>query len=205
MSAACSNSFESSTSPSASDLIPVHYYTSRLEKTRRPGSSDIEDRAWRADLRALILKDLAQGAFGTRRHRISGPNVSYALTYQIDMPDEALCRFALDPTGVLDDPDTPTLFEVFECAKIWISGPQSSDVEAISSRNMIQQGKTQIKCNGDTINHFAFPQCSISRVPRTYSTIPTPNSLPKATPYSGTKGSRRIAWHHPRGLSGDDG
>ena len=107
----------------------MHYYTSRLGKTRGSGSPDIEDRAWRADLRVLILKDVAQGAFGTRQHRIDvGPGLSYALTYHIDMPDEALSRFARDPTGILDDPETPTLFEVFECTKIWISCNPHSNV-----------------------------------------------------------------------------
>lgn len=106
----------------AASLTPVHYYTSPPNNAEDTGCTVVDSRTWRADLRVLLLKDVACGSFGTRQHRV--PNSSsppYTIVYHINMEREALQRFACDPFGILDDENTPTLFEVFQATSIWIS------------------------------------------------------------------------------------
>ncbi|KAF9517141.1 hypothetical protein BS47DRAFT_571820 [Hydnum rufescens UP504] len=221
MSATISTSFESSNFFSGRDFIPVHYYSPpRLEKTQGKWISGLEDRTWRADLRMLILKDLAKGALGTRQHRIDGPILSYTLTYQIRMPDDALYRFARDPTGALDDPDTPTLFQIFECTKIWVSCPQTSSVVSHSNHQMTEElatfpgshAEAEVAC---AIIHQANSDSSENRKAVTFhlpSAHPTPrlssnylafNTYHKATPYPRAEELQGIVRQAPRELKDD--
>jgi len=142
-------------SPNFKGYTPTRYYPS---STSEPFSSasincvpwkEQFDCTWRADLRVLMLRDLTAGRYGFQHHRISsrlsasaskgGSSVStgssfYGLIYHIDMDVEMLKKVADDPNGVLDDPDVPTLFEVFECMRIWICLEPEAKHEDVSKQ-----------------------------------------------------------------------
>ncbi len=123
----------------------TRYYPSITSESFPSGASssahcvpwkELFDCTWRADLRVWMLRDLTAGRYGFQHHRIemhhpssssasrtTGPDPLtsfYDLIYHIDMDVDTLKKVAKDPNGVLDDPEVPTLFQVFEHTRIWI-------------------------------------------------------------------------------------
>ncbi|KAF8329365.1 uncharacterized protein EI90DRAFT_1384766 [Cantharellus anzutake] len=114
---------------------PTRYYPSPSAEVLQSTPADcapwkeLFDCTWRADLRVLMLRDLSAGRYGFQHHRIPRASASaarmsaspsYDIIYHIDMDADTLRKVAKDPGGVLDDPEVPSLFEVFERMRIWI-------------------------------------------------------------------------------------
>ena len=140
-------------SPNFNGYTPTRYYPSSTSEPFSLASINCVPWkeqfhcTWRADLRVLMLRDLTAGRYGFQHHRISRPSASaskgssvsnpssfYDLIYHIDMDVDTLKKVADDPNGVLDDPDVPTLFEVFECMRIWICLDPEAKHEDVSEQ-----------------------------------------------------------------------
>lgn len=76
---------------------------------------------WRRKFEELALADIHRSRFGPRRHLLSP--FSFSLTYRLDVSPLILHRVGCHPYGgpVDDLYETPTLHEVLEDAKVWIT------------------------------------------------------------------------------------
>lgn len=78
------------------------------------------ERIWVADLTLTILKDVRQALFGARRHVFD----DYTMVYRVDIEPAVLRRVLVNEiSGVHVAPGgkIPTLREVVESAKVWLS------------------------------------------------------------------------------------
>lgn len=76
---------------------------------------------WRNEFEQLALKDIQTSQFGAQRHSLSASDCT--LTYRIDASPLTLHRVGVHPYGgpINDLYDTPTLYEVLEDVKVWIT------------------------------------------------------------------------------------
>jgi hypothetical protein len=84
---------------------------------------------WRAELCPIILDDVQQGLFGTRRYNLW----SYTAVYNLNLGEGSLCRIRanLQSLAASDERRTSSLRELLANANIWLS------FEAIRSNEVL--------------------------------------------------------------------
>lgn len=86
------------------------------------------ERVWVADLTSTILKDVRQALFGARRHLFD----DYTMIYRVDIDPAVLCRVLVNEISgihVAQGGKIPTLRDVVESAKVWLSYDEGKLVE----------------------------------------------------------------------------
>lgn len=81
---------------------------------------DAIERVWVANLTSTILQDVRQTLFGTRRHVFD----DYTMLYRVDIEPAVLYRVLVNELSgvhVAQGGKIPTLREVVESAKVWLS------------------------------------------------------------------------------------
>lgn len=76
---------------------------------------------WRQQFESLVLGDIRAAKFGAQRHHV--PTSNYSITYCINESPSVLHRVGRHPYGgPIDDLyETPTLYEVLENVKVWMT------------------------------------------------------------------------------------